>query len=168
MLASVWVPQASKLSGRNDVLGMSEKNDATHRRTSSSSGSCAHVRSQNLPLETKVPPRPGSGPRSRTSNGPGRISELGTSSGRGTSGIGSWYSSPASGVWNEQRRRDVVLPSCSAVTCRGENNGLARKRSTVSGVGGPGRTGRKKYAWSECGRRRSTVLHAADKDWATT
>ena len=59
----------------------------------------------------------------------------GTDIGSGASGIGSWWSRPPSGVWNDALIDRIGLPCWMACTRRVENDRPSRIRSTLKVIG---------------------------------
>ena len=68
----------------------------------------------------------------------------GTLIGSGASGIGSWWSMPRSGVWNDALIDRIGLPCWMACTRRVENDRPSRIRSTLKVIGWVSSPGRMK------------------------
>ena len=72
-----------------------------------------------------------------------------SSSGDGTSGIGSWWSSPSAGVWNDAIIDRIGAPRCSACVRRAEKELPSRSFSTLNSIGSLLSPGRRKYPCME-------------------
>ena len=75
-----------------------------------------------------------------------------TSSGSGTSGMGSLCSGPSSTTWNDVAMLKIARPCWIATTRRVTKLRPSRMRSTSKTIGVSGSPGRRKYAWSESAR----------------
>ena len=69
---------------------------------------------------------------------------VGTSSGGGAVGIGSAWSGPVSGSWNEAIIDRIGRPCCRAWVRRALNDRPSRSRSTENSIGTAGSPGRRK------------------------
>jgi len=84
-------------------------------------------------------------PRARGWSTPASASStLGTSPGRGTSGIGSACSSPSCSSWNEEIIERIGPPSWIACVRRALNERPSRNRSTAKVIGWSGSPARRK------------------------